>query len=394
VTKKLFTLILTVFFAVIAAAQDVSIRKDHPDEYVVVRGDTLWDISARFLEQPWQWPAIWHANPQIENPHLIYPGDRISLVYIDGLPQLMVDRGKRTVKLSPGMRAVSDDPIGAIPLELIEPFLADLRIFSADEFEHTPYIVANYEDRVLGSEAKNESSRTYVRGLSGKVGQQFSIVRLSNVYYGNNGDIRRTRQPRSGFNVPLEVRQPFLWSRVFGIPGDRKDVVGYEMWEMGRAELVKTGEPAILDVHAGKTEIMEGDFVVPINDFAFDASFFPHAMDRIPDNLRVLAIAGAGYGVGHNQIVSINGGANVGIETGHVFAAFRPGEEIRDTVKYPAGSWAAATTLHDDKIQLPDEYDAHIMVFRVFERVSYALVMDGARAVRESDILRHPNEKL
>ena len=85
--KKIFHLILVAMLASAAMAQDVSVRSDHPDEYVVVKGDTLWDISGKFLEQPWQWPAIWHANPQIENPHLIYPGDRISLVYIDGKPR-------------------------------------------------------------------------------------------------------------------------------------------------------------------------------------------------------------------------------------------------------------------------------------------------------------------
>jgi hypothetical protein len=142
VTKKLFTLFFTAVMAVVAAAQDVSIREDHPDEYIVVKGDTLWDISGRFLEHPWQWPAIWHANQQIENPHLIYPGDRISLVYIDGLPQLMVDRDKRTIKMSPGMRTIEEEAIGAIPLDLIRPFLADIRILSENEFEGLPYIVA------------------------------------------------------------------------------------------------------------------------------------------------------------------------------------------------------------------------------------------------------------
>jgi hypothetical protein len=243
---------------------------------------------------------------------------------------------------------------------------------------------------MLGSHSK----RTYARNLTGKVGQEYSIVRLSNVYYGNKGDVRRTRKPPSGYSVPTRLRQPFLWSKMFGIEGDRKDVVGYELWEMGRATLVKNGEPAILEIIGGKTEVEDGDFVVPINEEEFDTSFFPRAMNRIPDNLRVVAIAGAGYGVGHNQIVAINGGRNVGIENGHVFSAFRPGEVIRDNVKYPAGSLAAASTFHDDMVQLPDEYDAHIMVFRVFDRVSYALVMNGARAVREFDKLRHPDEQL
>ena len=126
----------------VVVAQDVSVRSDHPDEYVVVKGDTLWDISGRFLDKPWQWPAIWHANPQIENPHLIYPGDVISLVYVDGVPQLRLRRGD-TVKLSPTVRASDRDAIQAIPFDSIAPFVRNLRILSPEEFAELPYIVAN-----------------------------------------------------------------------------------------------------------------------------------------------------------------------------------------------------------------------------------------------------------
>ena len=111
VIRKFIYLILATMLAGAVMAQDVSVRTDHPDEYVVVRGDTLWDISARFLDHPWQWPAIWHANQQIQNPHLIYPGDRISLVYIDGSPRLVVNGGKQTVRLSPDIRATDREAI-------------------------------------------------------------------------------------------------------------------------------------------------------------------------------------------------------------------------------------------------------------------------------------------
>ena len=117
----------------VVLAQDVAVRSDHPDEYVVVKGDTLWDISGRFLDKPWQWPAIWQANPQIENPHLIYPGDVVSLVYIDGVPQLRLSRSG-TVKLSPSIRVVDRDAINAIPFESIAPFIKDLRVLSPSEF--------------------------------------------------------------------------------------------------------------------------------------------------------------------------------------------------------------------------------------------------------------------
>ena len=136
--RKLIYLILATMLVGAAAAQDVSIRADHPDEYVVVKGDTLWDISARFLDKPWQWPAIWHANPQVENPHLIYPGDRLSLVYEDGRPRLMVNRDKPVQRLSPQARVTQRAAITAIPLSLLKPFIKDARVLAPADFSSLP----------------------------------------------------------------------------------------------------------------------------------------------------------------------------------------------------------------------------------------------------------------
>ena len=138
VIKKIFHLILVAMLAGTAVAQDVSVRADHPDEYVVIKGDTLWDISGKFLEQPWQWPAIWHANPQIENPHLIYPGDRISLVYIDGQPRLVVNDGKQTVRLSPEVRKLPREAIPAIDWSAIEHFITNARVLMPGTFSDLP----------------------------------------------------------------------------------------------------------------------------------------------------------------------------------------------------------------------------------------------------------------
>lgn len=389
---KRFYLIFALFVAGFAIAQEVAIREDHPDEYTVVRGDTLWDISGRFLVHPWQWPAIWQANPQIENPHLIYPGDRLSLVYVDGLPQLRVDRDGRTVKLSPGARTEAE-PVNAIPLSAIQGFLGNRRILSASEFEGLPYVIANYEQRILGV----EPTRTYVRGLSGNPGEAFVIMRLNNVFYGNEGDVKRARlnRPRYvGHTVPTDLRPPSPWGWTQGIDGDHKDVVGYELVEVGRGELLRGGDPATVELIAGRNEIKEGDFVLPVDDFAYDAQFIPRAMEQMPDNLRILALQDEMTLVGDHRVVAINGGARHGIETGHVFAAFRPPVTMHDQVKYPKGSWAAAVERHDDKVELPAELDGHIMVFRVFDRVSYALVMSSERPLKEDDILRHPDEVL
>ena len=183
----------------VVLAQDVAVRSDHPDEYVVVKGDTLWDISGRFLDKPWQWPAIWQANPQIENPHLIYPGDVVSLVYIDGVPQLRLSRSG-TVKLSPSIRVVDRDAINAIPFESIAPFIKDLRVLSPSEFEGLPYIVANNEERMNAT----HSDQTYARGLDAEVGEEYVVARLMNIYdlVGDPQEIRRVLPKEHWKQVP------------------------------------------------------------------------------------------------------------------------------------------------------------------------------------------------
>ena len=389
--RKFIYLILTTMLAGMAMAQDVSVRSDHPDEYTVVKGDTLWDISAQFLDHPWQWPAIWHANQQIENPHLIYPGDVISLVYVDGQPRLMVDRGKPTVRLSPTMRATERSAITAIPHESIAGFIRNLTVVSEAEFDALPYVVANAD----GRKNSTRNDRTYARRVTGEIGDRFAIVRLGNIYYRKKGDIRRAVEPGYGQHAPTSIEyHPGFWEIAAYWGGNRGEVIGFELYEVGEATLSKRGDPAILTIETGLDSVQEGDFVMPLDSIGYPEDYMPHALDSIPEDLRVLAVQGGNRLVGHKKIVSINGGTRQGIEPGHVFSAFNPGERIRDSVKYPASSLADASTWNGDKVTLPDEYDGLIMVFRVFDEVSYALVMEGQRVVREFDILKHPDETL
>ena len=251
VIRKLIYLILVTMLAGAVMAQDVSLRADHPDEYIVVRGDTLWDISGRFLNQPWQWPAIWHANQQIENPHLIYPGDKISLVYIDGAPRLMVDRGKPEVRLSPNMRTVERESIGAFPTHLIKPFIEKARVINAEQYATLPHIVKNYETRINAT----IGDRTYVRGVTGVVGQKYSIVRLSNIYYKLDDEKKRARDPGPGRHVPDHLKLPIGFWRPVNTWGKTTEIIGYEMWQVAEATLLKTGDPAIFEIDAGRAEV-------------------------------------------------------------------------------------------------------------------------------------------
>ena len=371
-------------------AQDVSVRPDHPDEYIVVKGDTLWDISGKFLEHPWQWPAIWHANPQIENPHLIYPGDRISLVYIDGKPRLVVNDGKKTVRLSPEVRKLPHEPIPPIEWDAIKHFVTNARVLQ-EGFEELPYVVSNESSRHMGT----VKDLTYVRGLDGRVGEEFAIVRLRHIYYDDNGVMERGKHRRYAEHLPIMDEYPDnIWDATLSWRRMNPPVLGYEYWDIAVGRLVKLGDPAILEVQSGRTEVRTGDFILPIDDFEHPPQFFPHAMDPVPDGMEVIALTQTRYGAGHYQIVAINAGANQGVEPGHVFSAFRPGKRVQDEVKYPKGSWESNITHNAKMVDLPDQFSAHILVFRVFDEVSYAMIMSGKRPVRERDILKHPDELL
>lgn len=368
-------------------AQEVALRSDHPEEYVVVKGDTLWDISGRFLDKPWQWPAIWHANPQIENPHLIYPGDVISLVYVDGVPQLRLRRGD-TVKLSPSIRVSDrDDAISAVPFSAIAPFIRNLRVLSPDEFEGLPYIVANEDKRITAT----YTDVTYARGLDARVGEEFVVARLMSIYdrFGDPAETRRVLPKQSWPQVPAVWDQEKDTFNPIS-PWDRgpSNPMGYEMVEVSRVRVAKAGEISVLDIIRDRTEVRAGDYILPANDQGYEAAFFPRAMDSVPDGLRILATSGQKAGVGLYQIVAINGGANRGLQPGHVFAAFDEGKMVTDRTGYRHGSFAK-----DAQVELPDVYDGLVMVFRTFGDISYGLVMSGSRVIKEFDVLKHPDER-
>jgi len=389
VIKKLFHFILVAMLVSTAIAQNVSVRPDHPDEYVVVKGDTLWDISGRFLQHPWQWPAIWHTNPQIENPHLIYPGDRVSLVYIDGQPRLVVNGNRRTVKMSPGLRQSSREAIQPIEWDAIKSFVTNVRVLMPGTFTNLPYVVSNER----GRHSATVKDPTFVRGIDGRVGEEYAIVRLRHIYYDDNGVMKRAKNSKYGEHFGGDRDYPGdIWSATMSWRRMNPEVLGYEFWDIAVGRIVKEGDPAVLEIQSGRTEVVEGDFILPIDEYKYAENLLPHAMSQVPEGMEVIALTQAKYGSGHYQVVAINAGRNQGVESGHVFSAFRPGEKVQDEVKYPIGSWEANKTLTGDKVVLPDLFSAHLLVFRVFDEVSYAIIMDGRRPVREHDILKHPDE--
>ena len=330
-----------------------------PDQHVVVPGDTLWDISKLFLKSPWRWPELWGMNrDQIRNPHLIYPGQVLVLVKMDGRARLQF--GQRvggsgvgdTVKLSPQMRisALDASAIPAIPLSLIQPFLTDTAVFDTDVLATAPRIVAAQEGHVL----LGKDELAYARGdFAGAT--DFRVFRTARV-----------------------LRDPTT-----------KEILGYEAPYVGTADLIRAGEerqvaegkteivPATLQIKQITQEVGIGDRLAPAPQRNLDL-YVPHAPDK-PMAGQIAALYGEALNAGQNQIVTLNRGRRDGVERGHVFALWRDGEAAMDKTQEKAQA-----------IKLPDERHGVLFVFEVYERVSYALIISVKEPVKTGDRFTQP----
>jgi len=361
-------LLLVTTWAVAQEATQETSRKPHPDTYTVRRGDTLWGIARRFLEKPWLWPEIWQANPQIQNPHLIYPGDVLSLSYLD-----------RVIGVQPGPR--TGEPITGLPLEKILPFLKDLAI--VDEFKHLPYVAALEELRLRGSSGQ----KVYVRGLDDAFpGQRYLIVRPSVSY-------ARPRPSRDLDKYGTSISGAGnLWKYYIelGARGNR-EFLGYELTRITASEVVDVAmhdrEVTTVKVDLGNNglEVRIGDRLIPEPDpyNPYDLQFFPHppSDQTLSNDLRILAVTDALVFAGRNNVIAISGGAREGIDNGTVFSIWENDQHIRD----PMGAMARRalpennSSLHGSsgRLVVSGNYVGHAMVFRTMEKVSYALIMEG-----------------
>lgn len=369
------TVVAVAMLTVATYATAVEVNGGHPETYVVQKGDTLWDISARFLKKPWLWPEIWQANPQVKNPHLIYPGDVLSLAYLD------------RVVAQPGPR--QEAPINAIPLGQVEPFLKQLSV--VDEIDSLPYVVALEDNRLRATTGQT----AYVRGLEGaQVGQRWAVVRPTVRYslpkptedLTANGDVT----PGSGN----------LWKNFVAAPSKRNEMLGYELSQLNVGTVVKVPDDRS-DVTSialqGRTdgrEVRAGDRLVPVEATPYDLQFFPHAPAAQTEGLdiRVLAVTDMYLVGGPRDVIAISAGSANGIDNGTVVSLWRQGRHVAHRMKYP-GSSRMDDSLTDGagRVSLPDEYAAHAMVFRTFDKVSYALVMQGVKPVLVGYSAKHPD---
>ena len=361
-------------------AAAVDLRTDHPQRYVVQQGDTLWSIAARFLDRPWLWPEIWQANPQIGNPHAIYPGDVISLAYLD----------QPMVKLEPGPRAAA--PVSGIPLAEIEPFLKDLRV--VDGFEQLPYVVGLEGDRLRGSNGQ----LAYLKGVAAEPGERVMVVRPTQRYtrldradaccdiFGKDDLDFRGRRTLDG---------AAFWTAAV-VPDNGSEVLGYELMRVATGTITRGAvggiEASTLLVDGDSLEVRVGDRVLPVETTSYDLQFFPHVPARQFEygRARVLAVADMLTTGGPHDVVALSVGSRDGVDNGTVFSTWRAGSDAMDAVEYGYQRTEDSVPT-SSRVRLPDEFAGHVMVFRTFDRMSYGIVMDSVKPTRIGYELKHPD---
>lgn len=323
-------------------AENIILRSDTPDQHVVVPGDTLWGIASRFLKDPWRWPEIWGFNrEQVKNPHKIYPGD---IVILDKSPQgirlrLADDKGDiKTVKLSPKVRSEQSvtTAIPSIPAATIEPFLSQPLVIENDELTSAPYVLGSSEGRV----ALSTGNTIYISGLPKDKGIAWQVFRPG---------------------------------KALRDPDQKGQIIGYEAVYLGNAKAEVFADVSTVTVTRVKEEILKGDRLVPSPDIIFN-NYAPHAPE-FPINGRIISVYGGITEIGKGAIVTLNKGEKDGLEMGHVLAIYRKSQ---------------AKSLKGEMVQLPDERTGLVFIFRVFNTISYALVVQSMYPGRVLDAVKTP----
>lgn len=376
-----------------AALAQRALRMDAPERYVVQPGDTLWQIAERFLDAPWRWPQVWQANPDIADPNRIYPGDVLVADRSGASPRIRKANGGdglRTVKLSPRVRVRDlDREIPAIPIRAIAPFLARPLITTAQALEGAPYVVGFAADKLMAG----PGDTLLVRGISTADSARWEILRPGRAY----------RDPATG------------------------ELLGFGATAVASAELQRPGDPATLVVTDARQEIKPGDRVRPARAEAPVHSFLPRPAEAGVRGRIIAALRGVSH-IGQYDVVALNLGRRDGVETGTVLATYRGGELRRDDVRstgahHNAGNRPPAEATHRHGARQPDGHDREwsapnappprqrgaasqepqyrvpdfrtgtIMVFRSFEKMSFALVMHAHQAIHLGELVAPPRPR-
>ncbi len=332
-----------------ALAEEPKLNPNHPSKYYVKQGDTLWDISQLFLQNPWAWPEIWHINEQVSNPHLIYPGDEISLVYIekDGAekPAIMVTKrepgAKTTIKLSPKKRAYQiSSTIPTIPLQKVDSFINATRVMDKIDLKEAPYVIAGNERHLV----------------MGKGDQIYAMGDWSN--------------PQTSYGI-YRAGKPY-------VDPETKEILGYEARDLGAVRYVDDeDEVGTFTIIRANSEIRDYDKLLPTVTEKVEANFYPKA--PIGDiRGEILRVFSGVKNIGQYDVVVVNKGAREGVEQGDVFAIYKRGMIVRDK------------NAHNQKVKIPDQRGGLLMVFKTYEKVSLALVLKATTVLSVGDKIKKP----
>lgn len=350
-------LIAVLVFSASSHADVIELRPDHPQRYTVVKGDTLWDIAARFLKDPWRWPSIWNKNDQIRNPHLIYPGDVLVLRFVDGQPVIGLEppgaapvtapavvtgpteSDGRTVKLRPQIRREPlDAAVPTIKPDVIRPFLTQPLAVDDDQLREAGYVTVGLDSRV----ALGNLSEFYARRLGAKPADRYQVFRPGKA-----------------------LRHP-----------ETNELLAYEALYLGDARLLDAGDPAKLEVTSVKQEIVPTDRLLVAPKEAPLPYYFPRAPEKQVDG-RIISVINGVAEFGPGAVVGISLGKREGMAEGHVLRIMRHAGKHRDPVT-------------GERYNLPDEESGLLIVFRTFEKVSYGLIVNATRPVHILDAVRTP----
>lgn len=341
--------------AAMASGGAPALAPNAPDSYVVKRGDTLWGIAKVFLRDPWFWPEIWQVNKQIQNPHLIYPGDTLRLVYIDGRPRVTLQRGVMergdSARVLPRVRSEPlESAITTIPYAAVAAFMSKPTVLANEQIKGAPYVFSTRNSHLIIS----NGDTLYARGFQSpaETGMHYNVIRV--------GD-------------PL--RDP-----------DDDRIVGYDGIFTGSGHVTRGGEPATLIMTESSRETVPGDkLFAGGGDVPLD---FTPSPPKVKTNGRIIAVSDGVTVIGQYQVVVINRGARDGLVPGNVLAVFEVGGYVRDTVDN--GYLGGMSRLGAKNVRLPDERTGTFMVFKTFDQISYGLIMEAKDIIRVQDLVENP----
>ena len=331
----------------------VALAPNAPDSYVVKRGDTLWGIAKVFLRDPWYWPEIWQVNPQVQNPHLIYPGDTLRLVFIEGKPRIMLQPGLQRgdeARVEPRVRSQPlEAAVTTIPYETVAAFMSKPSVLSKDQIKDAPYVVATRDMHVVMA----DGDTLYARGFTNPalVGTHYNVVRV--------GDALRD-------------------------PDDNR-IVGYNGVYTGTGHVTRGGDPATLIMTASTRETYPGDKLLP-GDVDVPLDFMP-SPPKVNIKGRIMAVQDGVTVIGQYEVVVINRGIRDGLQPGNVLAVYSASDPVEDDSKR---GFVSPHTVFAKTVDLPAERTGTFMVFKTFDRMSFGLIMEATDVIHVADGIQSP----